>query len=150
MDDLSAYAYEVCRGAISPETLDDWLHFLETIPSGSDTEMNQSIFGPFTRRLRDDIFTYLIVTLPQILQVSSSQQNGQTQGESQPVGDGGWNALLSVYSRLPFELFKDAVESPAFPISENPRTLSCERHGHLAFCSFQPLIKYASNSPRRR
>jgi hypothetical protein len=132
MDDLCAYAYEVCRGAISAETLEDWLHFLETIPSGSDAEMNQSMFGPFARRLRDDIFTYLIVTLPQILQVTSSAQNGQTQSEPQPVGDSGWNALLNVYSRLPFELFKDAVESPAFPISENHQTHSYEGYVYWA------------------
>jgi hypothetical protein len=117
MDELADYAYETCRGSISLNTLDEWLGFVESLPSPADGDLNQSIFGRYTKRIRDDVHGFLVVSLPHILQVVP--QSGERTPQSEHEGDNGWNALLNIYARLPFELFKDAVESPAFPIGSD-------------------------------
>ncbi|KAJ7063161.1 hypothetical protein C8F01DRAFT_1131772 [Mycena amicta] len=114
MDELSTYAYETCRRSISVETIDDWLQFIDTIsPSDGSSTPNPALgqpspFGPYAQRLRDDIFNFLVVTLPQSLDV---------QPDASPSGSkSGRDILLQVFSRVPFDLFKTAMESPAFEI----------------------------------
>ena len=68
------------------------------IPPTSPT----AIYGPYAARLREDVFTFLVVTLPEHLSVAGS-----------PASD----VLIPVYARLPFDYFKAAIESPDFPIS---------------------------------
>jgi hypothetical protein len=150
MDELSAYAYELCKNSMSVESIDDWLDFLQTLPSppstsGSGTvsptgvatpslpplpsnphelhhlaqfgvgppptngvsppSWSSSVFGPYGPRLRDDVFQFLVSTLPEQLTAANP---------GNPVAM--TNALTEVYVRLPFEYFKAAVESPDFPI----------------------------------
>lgn len=111
MDDLCSYAYEACQQSITVETINGWLDFVETIPSSTDgttTPENlpaPTLFGYYAQRLRDDVLHFLVVTLPSVLQIhdTSPQSNGR-------------NTLLQIFSRVPFNLFKTAVESSTFQI----------------------------------
>ena len=71
-----------------------------------------SVFGIYAQRLRDDIFNYLVMTLPNVLEVHSTSpvESNLSQGAS------GRDTLLRVFSLVPFDMFKTAVESPAFQI----------------------------------
>ena len=129
MDDLCGYAYELCRQSISVENIADWLEFVEAIPAPSDGtstpiephQMPQSnrtaVFGPYAQRLRDDVFHYLVVRLPSILNVNGMSTPATPQADpSGAPSDAGRDTLLQIYARVPFELFKTAVESPTFQI----------------------------------
>ncbi|EIM90369.1 uncharacterized protein STEHIDRAFT_166567 [Stereum hirsutum FP-91666 SS1] len=114
MDDLCSYAYEACQQSITVETINGWLDFVETIPSSTDgttTPENlpaPTLFGYYAQRLRDDVLHFLVVTLPSVLQIhdTSPQSNGR-------------NTLLQIFSRVPFNLFKTAVESSTFQIGSD-------------------------------
>ncbi|RDB24105.1 BTB/POZ domain-containing protein 2 [Hypsizygus marmoreus] len=113
MDDLCSYAYEVCKQSITVDTISSWVEFIDTIPSSSDGSTTPdlpktSIFGHYAQRLKDDVFHFLVDTLPEILEVQQSQPEPSSPGPS------GRDVLLQIYSRVPFEMFKTAVESPAF------------------------------------
>lgn len=113
MDDLCRYCYEACRQSISVETIRGWVEFIDTIPSSADGSTTPdlpktSIFGLYAQRLRDDVFHFLVDTLPEILDVQ------QSQSDSSPSGPSGRDVLLQIYSRVPFDMFKTAIESPAF------------------------------------
>lgn len=70
-----------------------------------------AVFGQYSQRLRDDVFHFLVVTLPDILEVTRSHQD--------PLSNSaGRDTLLKIYARVPFEMFKNAVESPTFLIGE--------------------------------
>lgn len=111
MPELADIAFECCRASISASTIVDWVNFVESMPPPNPPDATPtypqgqtSVFGPYLAQFRDLVYTYLIVTLPNVLQVFT------------PVEDGsGWDELLSIYSQLPFETLKQAVESPAFP-----------------------------------
>ncbi len=114
MDDLCAFAYDVCRRSLSVETIDQWLHFADTIPPSKDGSATPdlpqtSVFGLYAQRIRDDVFHFL-VSLPDILESAPSQPDTSSGAAATTPRD----VLLQVYSRVPFELFKSAVESPAF------------------------------------
>ncbi|KAI3610364.1 btb poz domain protein btb2 [Moniliophthora roreri] len=115
MDNLCEYAYETCRRSISVDTIDSWLEFTESLSSsnGENTPdvSRTRIFGPYAQRLRDDIFHFLVVTLPEVLEISSP--NGPPQGTSNR------EVLLQIFSRVPFDMFKEAVESPSFQIGSD-------------------------------
>jgi hypothetical protein len=88
------------------------VEFIDTIPSSADGSTTPdlpktSIFGLYAQRLRDDVFHFLVDTLPEILEVQQSDSSPSS-------GPSGRDVLLQVYSRVPFEMFKTAVESPAF------------------------------------
>ncbi|CCM03695.1 uncharacterized protein FIBRA_05840 [Fibroporia radiculosa] len=128
MDDLCNYAYEVCRQSITMANIGNWLEFMDCMPPPSDgtsTPIEQqqpmpstAVFGPYAQRLKDDVFHFLVVTLPHMLNVGgqatpvSPHPDGQT-------SDAGRDALLQVYARVPFDLFKTAVESPTFQIGSD-------------------------------
>jgi hypothetical protein len=130
MEDLCGYAYELCRQSINVESIAEWLEFVEALPAPSDgsstpIEPHQmppsnrtAIFGPYAQRLRDDVLHFLVVRLPSLLNLNASSspvprpEDGST--------DTGRDTLLDVYSRVPFELFKTAVESPTFQIGSCP------------------------------
>ncbi|KAF7295056.1 BTB domain-containing protein [Mycena indigotica] len=109
MDDLSTYAYETCRRSISVDTIDDWLRFMDAIapPSDGSSTPNPalSVLGPYAERLRNDVFTFLVVTLPQSLDLQADSDS-----------KAGRDVLLQIFSRVPFDLFKTAVESSVFEI----------------------------------
>lgn len=119
MDDLCQYAYEVCRRSLSVETIGSWLQFLESIPASSNdgsatpSEAQPTIFGHYGQKLRDDVFHFLVVTLPEVLEVRQPQPAADASGST------GRDVLLQVYAQVPFELFKTAVESPTFNIGSD-------------------------------
>ncbi|KAI6103553.1 hypothetical protein F5141DRAFT_1131287 [Pisolithus sp. B1] len=112
MDDLCAYAYESCRQSINLETIHEWLEFVDNIP-GSDGSFSPEqqtltpVFGQYARKLRDDVFHFLVDTLPNALEVNSPaiSESGSSQGQ--------------IFSLVPFDMFKAAVESPAFQIGSD-------------------------------
>ncbi|KAL0580253.1 hypothetical protein V5O48_001758 [Marasmius crinis-equi] len=117
MDTLCEYAYETCRRSISVDTIDSWLEFTESLSSSNGDTPDVSpirIFGHYGSRLRDDIFNFLVVTLPDVLEVSAE---GNTSPRVQEPGRR--DLLLQIFSRVPFELFKEAVESPKFQIGSD-------------------------------
>lgn len=119
MDDLCSYAFETCRRSISVENIAEWLGFTEhnvpPSPDGSSSPQvpTASVFGQYAQRLRDDVFNFLVVTLPTTLNVNGTPPAAE--GES-PQGTNGRDTLLRVFSMVPFDLFKAAVESPMFQI----------------------------------
>lgn len=92
-----------------------WLEFVDsTRGAGGDGASTPdlpttSVFGVYAQRLRDEVFHYLVVMLPEVLEVQNPSQDS-------PSGRTGRDALLQVYSQVPFEMFKSAVESPTFQI----------------------------------
>ncbi|KAJ6455726.1 hypothetical protein C8R45DRAFT_1035490 [Mycena sanguinolenta] len=115
MDELCSYSYDACRRSISVDTIEEWLQFIDTLPPSSDgtttPDLTQtSIFGPYGQRLRDDVFNFLVVTLPQSLDIHP---------DSAKSGGNGRDMLLQIFSRVPFDLFKTAMESQAFEIGSD-------------------------------
>jgi hypothetical protein len=118
MDDLCRYAYEACRQSISVDTIGAWVELIDSIPLSADGTVTPdlpktSIFGLYAQRLRDDVFHFLVDTLPEILEVQQSPPE-----PSSLSGPSGRDVLLQIYSRVPFEMFKTAVESPTFRLGE--------------------------------
>ncbi|KIM80797.1 hypothetical protein PILCRDRAFT_72830 [Piloderma croceum F 1598] len=118
MDDLCGYSYETCKRSMNVDTIAEWLKFVDSPPTSngmSPTDMHStSVFGIYAQRLRDDIFNYLVVTLPNLLEVHfTSTEPGLSQGAS------GRDTLLRVFSLVPFDMFKTAVESPTFQIGSD-------------------------------
>lgn len=117
MDELCGYAYDACRQSINVETINEWLEFIDSIPSSPDGSLTPelsltSVFGHFAQRLRDDVFHFLVVTLPNALEINSSECD-PSQGHT------GRDTLLRVFSLVPFDMFKLAVESRAFEIGSD-------------------------------
>jgi len=121
MDDLCGYSYEACKRSINVDTIAEWLKFVDSSSTSSDglspTDMHStSVFGIYAQRLRDDIFNYLVVTLPNFLEVHSAASPAES-GPSQDAS--GRDTLLRVFSLVPFDMFKSAVESPTFQIGSD-------------------------------
>lgn len=126
MDELCNYAYELCRQSITVENITAWLQFVDTVPAPSDgasTPIEQqqippsrtAIFGPFAQRLKEDVWEFLVITLPQNLNVGGVSTPISPHPEGQ-TSDAGRDTLLQVFALVPFDMFKAAVESPAFNI----------------------------------
>ncbi|KIJ68937.1 hypothetical protein HYDPIDRAFT_105469 [Hydnomerulius pinastri MD-312] len=120
MEDLCGYAYEACRRSISVETITEWLEFIDSIPLSSDGSLTPEqpltpVFGQYARRLREDVFHFLVVALPNALEVYSPavSESGSSQGHA------GRDTLLQIFSLVPFDMFKAAVESPTFQIGSD-------------------------------
>ncbi|CAE6407921.1 BTB/POZ domain-containing protein 2 OS=Schizosaccharomyces pombe (strain 972 / ATCC 24843) GN=btb2 PE=1 SV=1 [Rhizoctonia solani AG-1 IB] len=114
MPELADLAFECCRASISASTIVDWVNFVESIPpppapasDATPTNYPQgqtSVFGPYLNQFRDLVYGYLIVTLPNVLHALAVPEDGN-----------GWDELLGIYTQLPFDTLKQAIESPAFP-----------------------------------
>jgi hypothetical protein len=91
-----------------------------------------SVFGEYAKKLRDNISRYL-VALPNVLGVH------QPPTESSPLHDGR-QVLLQIYSRVPFEMFKTAVESPTFQIGK--RRSGCPIFTSAWFLYYGPLTNF--------
>lgn len=107
MDDLCNYAYQACRESITVETINEYIDFVDGLPSSDGTltpseVQRPTVLGPYSSQLRNDVFQFLVVTLPSMLDVQSSTSGRET--------------LVRIFSRLPFDLFKSAVESPMFQL----------------------------------
>jgi len=142
MQDLCEYAYEACRESITQTSINEWLEFVESVsytpsqngsasPSANVQSITSttSVFGPYAQRLRHDVLEYLVVTLPVALNI---HQRGPTNGPVSPSPESpslssqdgsGRDVLLDIFSRVPFDLFKAAVESPTFQIGKRFFTL---------------------------
>ena len=138
MQELCECAYEACRQSITPTTINDWLEFVESvsyIPPQNDSASppvnaqsitsTTGVFGPYAPRLRHDVLEYLVVTLPVALNIhqrapanGSVSPSPESPSPSSQFGPGR-DALLDVFSRVPFDLFKAAVESPTFQIGKS-------------------------------
>lgn len=96
---------------MSIETISLWLEFVDNVPSSTDGSASPSlsVFGQYAQRLRDDVFHFLVVTLPEVLEVTRSPHDPMSSSS-------GRDALLQIYARVPFEMFRAAVESPTFSI----------------------------------
>ena len=107
MDELCNLAYQQCRESITIETIQEWIEFVEALPGSSDgtqtpaeTMPRQTILGPYATQLRSDVLNFLVSTLPKHC---GNNAAGRT-------------AMLNIFARVPFELFKFTIESPAFEI----------------------------------
>ena len=149
MDELCRYSYNVCRQSLSVETIGGWVEFIDSIPSNNDGTStpdlpSTSIFGQYAQNLRDDVFHFLVVTLPEILEVQRTQLDPSS-------GPNGRDVLLQIFSRVPFEMFKNAVESPlfsigrcSFPLPVSAETLICLLPLHIG--SDQARFKFAKEA----
>ena len=137
MQELCEYAYEACRQSITQSTISEWLEFVESVsytPPQNDSASppvnvqsitsTTSVFGPYAPRLRHDVLEYLVVTLPAVLNIHQRDPaNGtvspspESPSPSSQYGPGR-DTLLDIFSRVPFDLFKTAVESPTFQIGK--------------------------------
>ncbi|KEP55582.1 BTB/POZ domain protein [Rhizoctonia solani 123E] len=112
MPELADLAFECCRASISANTIVDWVNFVESMPpppasDATPTNYPQgqtSVFGPYLTQFRDLVYGCLIVTLPNVLHAFTVPEDGN-----------GWDELLAIYTPLPFDTLKQALESPAFP-----------------------------------
>ena len=116
MDDLCAYAYEICKRSMNVHTISEWLKFLEPAPASADgisptDPPSTSVFGTYAERLRSEVFNYLVVTLPNLLEVQAP-----VPAEAVSSGPSGRDTLLQIFSLVPFDMFKAAIESPTFQI----------------------------------
>jgi hypothetical protein len=150
MNDLCEYAYEVCRRSITVDTINAWVDFIETIPPRLDgaptSDMPRtSVFGPYAQKLGENVFRYL-VALPSALAVHQPPP-----AESSPPHDGR-EVLLQIYSHVPFEMFKAAVESPIFQIGKRRSILASFSLLSLRLTNHRYLSKgptrLVSNLPR--
>jgi hypothetical protein len=114
MPELADIAFDCCRASISPSTIVDWVNFVESMPPGPPPDATPaypqgqtSVFGPYLAQFRELVYSYLIVTLPNVVQAFIAAEESS-----------GWDELLSIYSQLPFDTLKQAVESPVFPAGE--------------------------------
>ncbi|KAI0831762.1 hypothetical protein BC628DRAFT_1415268 [Trametes gibbosa] len=127
MDDLCNYAYELCRQSINLDTLNSWLEFVDPASGASDGSSTPiidqpphprtAIFGPYAQRLREDIFNFLVVTLPNLVSYGGQATPSTPVSEaSSQRSDAGRETLLQVFANVPFDLFKAAIESPTFQL----------------------------------
>ena len=146
MEDLCHRAYECCKdsfsldstftpdvqlGVISPMFQDilEWVQSLDfssprsptasPISTPSTPAPPETVLGAYATRLREDIFTFLVATLPQSLHAFPSWSHTTGTVQPPPVtqeSESGYDTLIRIYSQLPFDTFKHAIESPAFPV----------------------------------
>ena len=93
MDDLCSYAYQACRDSITVDSINEWIEFMDSLSPNdgtaapSDPQHRPSILGPYADQLRHDVFNFLVVQLPSILDIHSPTGNGR-------------DTLLGIFSRL--------------------------------------------------
>ncbi|OCF34685.1 hypothetical protein I316_03728 [Kwoniella heveanensis BCC8398] len=120
--ELTHHAYTVIRSSFDPDNISEYVQWLSIDPAlygaefrnggasagltdiWSDTSSSGGgRYGDWTARLKQDVLEYLLHALPsQIMSDKSSL-----------IAD---PRLLSVYSKLPYELFKSLIENPKLPI----------------------------------
>jgi len=164
MPELCEYAYEACRQSITQTTITEWLEFVEAVsctPPQNDSASppanvqsitsTTSVLGPYAPRLRHDVLEYLVVTLPAALNI---HQRDPANGTVSPAPESpspssqygpGRDTLLDIFSRVPFDLFKAAVESPTFQIGKR---FLASRHVAPQLCMYHHetdhFIKFCS------
>lgn len=107
MPELVHHAYEVCSETLSASNIGEfvqWLHPQRIDNYGGESWKESSPYGEYSDRLRADVLTFLLHSLPAQLAV---EPQGPLPSDPR---------LLAAYVPLPFELFKHCVESPELPI----------------------------------
>jgi len=111
MDELCDVAYQACRDSITVDTINEWIDFVNGIAVSDGTatpsELLRPVLGQYAPRLRHDVFHFLVATLPTQLDVQSTANTS------------GRDTLLQIFARVPFDLFKAAIESPTFHIGSD-------------------------------
>ncbi|KAL1409555.1 hypothetical protein Q8F55_003540 [Vanrija albida] len=126
MPELVQHAYSVASESISASNVVDYVHWLDAgsrrpaangfafgsvgapapaPPSGVWADPATAPYGEWSARLRSDVLTFLIRTLPAQLHASGGEGTLATDAR-----------LLAAYAPLPFDLFKHCVEAPELPI----------------------------------
>ncbi|KZT44112.1 hypothetical protein SISSUDRAFT_334510 [Sistotremastrum suecicum HHB10207 ss-3] len=122
MNELCVQAYEMCQQSISAETIDDWIQFADKRAHLASTqgEIIPNSFDDYANRLRAHVMQFIIVDLPSHLHAFSGEASspGATGANGSMPADG-MEILLNVYSRIPFDIFKAAVESPALAVGSD-------------------------------
>lgn len=138
MDDLCQRAYEICKESISLDNIPEWIAFLSPSPptpsvpstplsSVPSTPLLESrsfvpggplaVLGSYASRLYEDVLNFLTATLPLTLQAFAIRPPATLpQDGTNPPAESGYDQLLRVYTMLPFEIFKAAVESSVLPV----------------------------------
>ena len=147
--------------SINLDTLPAWLDFVDSVtPSSSDgtstpvvehhQHMRTAVLGPYAQRLREDVFNFLVVTLPSLVNFgtpSTPATPTAPDGATHPA-DTGRDTLLQVFSRVPFDLFKAAVESPTFNLGRRLSLRMMLRSDVTASCRVQGRPTRDSSSAR--
>ncbi|WVQ94718.1 hypothetical protein IAU59_001798 [Kwoniella sp. CBS 9459] len=121
MPELTHHAYTVIRSSLETANVSEYIQWLNA-GSGTDdagfkkinggvTESwnggfgssSEGRYGEWTGRLKQDVLDYLLRALP-----------NQIVSENSPITTD--PRLFSVYSKLPYELFKALIENPELPI----------------------------------
>jgi hypothetical protein len=171
MPELCEYAYEACAHALSPGTVLDWVAFVQGacapapapadgagVRSGASTPVSPtsvpptptlgppraSVFGAYAPRLRADVLRFLIGPLPALLGAPPAPPAGAGAAPG-PARD----ALLDVFARLPFELFKEAIEAPEFAIGASLSMPPASRAAGAETC-VQARTRRGSSSQKTR
>jgi hypothetical protein len=131
------------------------LQFIDSISPSPDGTTRPSVFGPYAERLRTDVFRFLVIILPTVLHAFQSPADAPSpqpnaNGHHATVEASGKDALQQIYSRLPFDFFKHAVESPEFAIGERngetPKRRTCPLFLYLCYVgSVQARFQFAKS-----
>ncbi|KAH7107436.1 hypothetical protein BKA62DRAFT_667571 [Auriculariales sp. MPI-PUGE-AT-0066] len=70
MDELTNYAYQLALSSLSADTIPDWLDFLDSLPAEGDG----TVFGPYAKQMREDVFHFLVISLPIALDAFPSSE----------------------------------------------------------------------------
>ncbi|CAK9787124.1 hypothetical protein CC85DRAFT_286025 [Cutaneotrichosporon oleaginosum] len=109
--DLADVAYSCVSSAISASNISEYIEWvgISSAPNGNGFAFGsagyESDYGDYSARLRRDVLDFLLRTLPE--QIKAAPQGTLATDPR----------LLAAYVPLPFELFKQCVESPDLPIS---------------------------------
>lgn len=97
MDELCSYSYEMCVRSLTPESIDEWIKFVDGMPSSQEAA-EAHLLGQYAPKLQQRVFDYLVKTLPDVLLQAAD----------------GRSKLVHIYSGAPFDIFKAALESTSF------------------------------------
>ncbi|KAG8753585.1 hypothetical protein FRC14_005896 [Serendipita sp. 396] len=132
LDDLCERAYATCKDSIRVDTIEEWLAWIDAHPSplahspsasavstprspspqSSQEGPGPSIYGPYAQLLRNDVLDFLVVSLPTTLLTENESNKSEATAEAT-------EALLRIFSRVSFDIFKSAMESPNFVIGSD-------------------------------
>lgn len=102
MDELCSYSYEMCVRSLTPESIDEWIKFVDGMPSSQEAA-EAHLLGQYAPKLQQRVFDYLVKTLPDVLLQAAD----------------GRSKLVHIYSGAPFDIFKAALESTSFKTEPN-------------------------------
>jgi hypothetical protein len=150
LDDLCKFAYETCQRAITLDTIDEWLGFVESIQPSADSEgahasrPSSTILGPYAQLLRADFFRFLVTTLSSSLDVHG--ETAVAPQDPSPAHPSGRETVLEVFSRVSFDLFKAAIESPDLQIGKNILAMPADPWARRPLLTFRSMHRIRSGT----